>query len=302
MWFKNIKIFRLHPHWSMTNAALNELLQQQIFADNAFTSGQVLNMGWVPIFPELGTLVHSIGNQHLIRLRIEKKLLPASVINQFTRAKAQEIEEEQGYKVGRKKLKEIKENVTAVLRTKAFSIYRDTTVWFDVDHHFLVLDAGTSSKSDEVIGLLAKLLDPLPIQSIISNTSPSVAMSAWVSQNQAPHGFSIDQDTELKSLSDTRATVRYANHSPDPHELQKHLESGKICTKLALTWHDRVSFVLNDTLDIKKISPLEIINQTRDYRGDDEIENLNADMALMFGEINGLLSDLIDALDGEKTA
>lgn len=299
MWFKNLKVFRLNPDWKITAAELNEKLQKQVFIEGQFSSNP-LNMGWTEIFPENGTRVHAIEQNYLINLRVEKKLLPASVINQFTKAKALEIEEQQGYKVGRKQLREIKENVSETLRPRAFSIYRDTRVWLDLKNHWLVVDAGASSKSDEVIGLLAKILDPLPIKSFMTETSPTVAMSAWLKNDQAPAEFSIDQDTELKSLGDDRASVRYARHNPDPEDLSKQLNSGKVCTRLALTWADRISFILNDALDIKRIQALDIIEQNRDLSSVDDIERFDTDMALMFGEFNGLLNAITEALDGEK--
>ncbi len=98
----------------------------------------------------------------LVTLRAEKKLLPATVVNQVAKARAQEIEEQQGYKPGRKQMKEIKERVTDELLPKAFSIYRDTRVWIDPVNRWLVIDAAASASADEVLGLLAKSIDPFP--------------------------------------------------------------------------------------------------------------------------------------------
>ena len=300
MWFKNLKVFRLSPSWKPSADELETLLNKQRFVEGQF-SGEPLNMGWAPVFEEENTLVHKIGHVFFCRLLIEKKLLPASVITQFAKAKAAEIEEQQGYKVGRKQMKEIKENVAAALKPKAFSIYRETRIYVDLDNHWLMIDAGASSKADEVIGMLAKVVEPLPILSFMTEKSPTSCMTEWLISDEAPADFSIDQDTELKSMSDSRISVRYANHSPEQDELSKHITSGKTCTKLAMTWNDRVSFVLNDTGDIKKITPLEVLAESREHVGsDDAIENFDAEMALMAGEFNGLLVSLTDALGGEK--
>ncbi len=64
-------------------------------------------------------------------------LLPTTVVNQVTRARAAEIEEQQGYKPGRKQLKELKEQVTEELLPRAFSNRRDTRVWIDPDNGWL---------------------------------------------------------------------------------------------------------------------------------------------------------------------
>lgn len=207
MWFKNLKIFRLSPSWRPSVDDLESFLQKKAFVEGQFSS-EPLNIGWAPFFEEEGTLVHKIENQYLVRLVVEKKLLPTSVINQFAKTKAKEIEEEQGYKVGRKQMKEIKENVAAVLRAKAFSIYRDTRAWFDLDNHWLIIDTGASSKADEVIGALAKVLEPLPILSFMTEQSPTSCMTSWLLDGEAPAAFTVDQDTELKSMTDSRISVR----------------------------------------------------------------------------------------------
>lgn len=300
MWFKNLKIFRLSPSWQPSSDEFEALLAKQAFVDGQF-SGEPLNMGWAPFFEEEGTFVHKVENNYLVRLVVEKKLLPTSVINQFAKAKALEVEEEQGYKVGRKQMKEIKENVTAALRTKAFSIYRETRVWFDLDNHWMIVDTGASSKADEVIGLLAKVLDPLPLLSYMTEQSPTSCMTSWLLEDNAPDGFTIDQDTELKSMTDSRISVRYANHTPEHEELSKQITSGKTCTRLAMTWNDRVSFVLNDAGDIRRITPLEVLAEAREpINSDDAIEHFDAEMVLMFGELNALIRDLTEALGGEK--
>src|SRR5690606_28140019 len=116
-------------------------------------ASDMTTFGWTAPRPESG-LVHVLDGQLLLNLRVEKKLLPTTVINQFARARAQEIEEQQGYRPGRKQMKEIKEQVTDELLPKAFSIYRDTRVWIDTRGRWLVVDAAAAAKCDEVMGAL----------------------------------------------------------------------------------------------------------------------------------------------------
>lgn len=257
------------------------------------------SLGWVPP-REGGPLVHALDGQYLISLRAEKKLLPATVINQFTKIRAQEIEEQQGYKPGRKQMREIKEDVTDELLPKAFSIYRDTRVWIDTRNHWLVIDAAAAAKSDEIMGMLAKALEPFPIVPLYVELSPASAMTNWLVSDEPPAAFTIDQDTELRSTSESRAVVRYVRHSIDIDEVRKHVEAGKQCTRLALTWADRVSFVLTDGLEIKRLAPLDVLKENQDTSAQNEAEEFDSDFALMAGELTQLLDDLVGALGGEK--
>jgi recombination associated protein RdgC len=233
-------------------------------------------------------------------LRAEKKLLPSTVINQVAKARAQEAEEQQGYKPGRKQMKEIKERVTDELLPKAFSIYRDTRVWIDPANRWLVVDAAASAKADEVLGLLAKSVDPFPLESLYVAQSPASAMTGWLAEDEAPANFSIDQDTELRASGESRAAIRYVKHAIDADDVRRHIQSGKQCTRLAMTWADRISFVLTESLDVKRVAPLDVLKENGDNMAQNDDEKFDGDMALMTGELAKLMAELVEALGGEK--
>lgn len=298
MWFKNLRIYRLAPSWELTPESLEQALERLAFRPGGATDMTVF--GWTPPRPESG-FVHALDGQYLLNLRVEKKLLPTTVVNQFARARALEIEEQQGYKPGRKQMKEIKEQVTDELLPKAFSIYRDTRVWIDTRNRWLVIDAAAAAKCDEVMGALAKVLDPFPVVPLYTEMSPATAMTNWLVSDEPPSNFTIDQDTELRSTNETRAAVRYVRQSVELEDVRKHVEAGKQCTRLALTWADRVSFVLTDGLDLKRVAPLDVLQEGR-LPGGDEAEQFDSDFTLMTGELARLLEDLVEALGGEKKA
>ena len=297
MWFRNLKIYHLSAAWTLFGDDLEAALARQ-----AFQPGNNLEMqsiGWVPP-RENGGLAHAVSGQILMSLRAEKKLLPATVINQVAKFRAQEIEEQQGYKPGRQQMKEIKERVTDELLPRAFSIYRDTRVWIDPLNHWLVIDAAASARADEVIGILSKCVDPFPLENLYVAQSPAAAMTGWLAEDEAPANFTIDQDTELRSSGESGAAIRYVKHSIDAEDARRHIQSGKQCTRLALTWADRVSFVLTEGLDIKRLSPLDVLKESNDTTTSNDTEKFDSDMTLMTGELAKLLAELVDALGGEK--
>lgn len=297
MWFKNLQLYRLSTPFTLDAAELDDKL-----APLAYEPGSTLDMqrqGWVPP-REGGTLVHSVGGQFLVSLRSEKKLLPASVVNQVAKARAQEIEEQQGFKPGRKQMREIKEAVTDELLPRAFSIWRDTLVWIDPKANLLVIDAASSAKCDEVMQLLNKSIDRLGARPLQTTESPVTAMTNWLASDEAPAGFTVDQDTELRSSAQSKATVRYVRHAVEADDVRRHIAAGKQCTRLALTWADRVSFVLTENLSIKRVTPLDVLKENTDNGASDEAERFDADFALMAGELGRMLDDLTQALGGEK--
>ncbi|MFY3630367.1 recombination-associated protein RdgC [Achromobacter xylosoxidans] len=297
MWFKNLKIYRLSSPWQLFGDDLEAVL-----ARHAYEGGSNLEMqslGWIPP-REGGGLAHVVGGQILLTLRAGQKLLPPKVVNQVAKARAQEIEEQQGYKPGRKQMKEIKERVTDELLPRAFSVYRDTRVWIDPPNRWLVIDAAASPKADEVIGLLSKCVDPFPLENLYVAQSPASAMTSWLAEDEAPNNFTIDQDSELRASGASRAAIRYLRHSIDADDARRHIQSGKQCTRLALTWADRISFVLTEELDVKRLVALDVLKEGNDTIAANDDEKFDSDMTLMTGELAKLLAELVHALGGEK--
>ncbi|WP_439536261.1 recombination-associated protein RdgC [Methyloversatilis sp.] len=294
MWFKNLQIYRLSTPFTATPDQLAEKLAAQAFQPG--TSIEMQRLGWVsPRNDE--ALVHAVAGQMMIALRVEKKLLPASVINQFAKARAQDIEERQGYKPGRKEMREIKDAVTNELLPRAFAIARDTRVWIDPVRNLIVVDAAASAKSDEVMQLLNESLENLGARPLQTALSPVSAMTSWLVSDEAPAGFTVDQDTELRSSTQSKATVRYTRHALEAEDLRRHIEAGKQCTRLAMTWAERVSFTLTETLTLKRIAPLDVLTEKEDGSGD-EAERFDTDFALMTGELGRLIDQLIETLGG----
>lgn len=296
MWFKNLQIYRLPAPWAMTSEQLEERLTSQAF--QPCSSLDMITQGWVSP-RDNGMLVHTVNRQMLIQLGTEKKLLPASVVNQVSKAKAAEIEEQQGFKPGRKQMREIKEDVTDELLPRAFSIRSNTYVWIDPVNGWLVVDAGTAGKAEEVLKLLLKSIDKFPLETLRVVQSPVAAMTSWLVADEAPGGFTVDQDTELRSNTESKATVRYVHHTLEAEDIRRHIESGKQCTRLAMTWSDKISFVLTESLTVKRIAPLDVIKEGDDGMTKNDDERFDSDMMLMTGELAKMLADLVAALGGE---
>ena len=300
MWFKNLQIYRFPAPWNTTVAQLEEALARHPF--RSCTSYELQTQGWASP-RENGALVHAVNGHWLLALGTEKKLLPASVIKELVKVRAVDMEQRQGFKPGRKQLRELKDQTTDELLPRAFNVRRNTLVWIDPVHGRLVIDAGSPGRADEVVAHFNKAITDISLERLNVAMSPGAAMTSWLAANETPHGFSIDQDTELQSPADEKATVRFVRHALDPKEVQRHIAGGKQCTRLALTWANRVSFVLTESFTLKKISLVDIIKEGLDSGASirDEDEQLDADFAMMTGELKQLLEDLVEALGGVQT-
>ena len=123
-------------------------------------------------------------------------------------------------------------------------------------------------------------------------------MAAWLSDREAPAGFTLDRECELKQPDSEKATVRYARHTLDIDEVGQHIQGGKLPTQLGLTWASRVSFVLTEAGTMKKIKLLDVVLENAAPQGDADDGSFDTDVALATGELMQLIPDLVAALGG----
>ena len=161
--------------------------------------------------------------------------------------------------------------------------------------------AASPKKADAIVTLLVELLGGGIVLTLLqSQQSPATAMAGWLSTRQAPAGFSIDRECELKQPDSEQALVRYARHTLDIDEVAAHIGQGKLPTQLAMTWQGRVSFVLTEAMTLKKIKLLDVVLEGADRAANDAKDDaFDADVALTTGELGRLIPDLIEALGGE---
>ena len=84
-------------------------------------------------------------------------------------------------------------------------------------------------------------------------------------------------------------------------EVKNHLANDKLITKLALNWGERLSFVLGDDLSIKRLKfSEELREQNDDITSEDPVARMDADFALVTGELAQFIPALMTALGGEE--
>jgi recombination associated protein RdgC len=293
--FKNMIVYRIAPQWQVGLETLEDALQKAPFA--ACGATQERAVGFVPPRGEAhGPLAESVGGQWILRFMVEAKVLPGSVLARKVQDKVDQIERETGRKPGKKEKRDLKDEAKLDLLPMAFTKMGSMWVWIDPQARTLVLDTGSQARADEVVSQLVELLPAgFAVALLHTQTSPQTAMAHWLKEQDPPAGFTVDRECELKSPDETKAVVRYARHPLDIEEVQQHIQAGKLPTRLALTWDDRVSFVLTEGLQLKKIAFLDTV-----FEGQAQNEGgFDTDVAIATGELSKLLPDLIEALDGE---
>lgn len=289
--FKNAKIYRFDPAWAMTRDQLSEQLSRRMF--QYCGSQDMHTSGFVP--PAHGDMVHNVGGQWLIALKTQSRVLPSSVVRAESAKRAEELEQQQGFKPGRKQMREIKDAVLQELTPRAFTKSKTVFVWINKADGLLVIDTSSAKVAESVIENLYKALEDFPLRLLNPSKPLASSMTVWLSLGVAPVGFTIDQDCELHAVTDESSAVRYVRHSLDGEDIRDHIAAGKQVTKLALTFDDKVSFILTEKLELKRVTLLDVDSGEATTRE----EQFDADFLLMTDQLSRLIPALIDALGGE---
>ena len=300
MWFRNARVFRFTKPFEITAEALEEKLQEDAFKPCG--PQETSRQGWVsPMGKHSDLLVHSAGGYHLIALRKEEKLLPASVIKELVDGKAEMIEAEQHRKVRRKEKDELKEEVTLEMLPRAFSKNRRCYAYLAPADGVLVVDAGSSKQAEDLASTLRKSLGSLPVRPPAVEQAPAFTFTGWLNESiDLPVSIELGTECELKDTSEDGGVVRCKGLDLQGDEIRSHLDAGMQVTKLSVTWDDNLSFVLDEELGIRRLKFGDTLQEKLDdVDADDAAARFDAAFSLMTLELARLIPGLLEALGGE---
>lgn len=300
MWFRNARVFRFTKPFEITAEALEEKLQEDAFKPCG--PQETSRQGWVsPMGKHSDLLVHSAGGYHLVALRKEEKLLPASVIKELVDEKAELIEAEQHRKVRRKEKDELKEEVMLEMLPRAFSKNRRCYAYLAPADGVLIVDAGSSKQAEDLASTLRKSLGSLPVRPPAVEQAPAFTFTGWLNESiDLPASIELGTECELKDTSEDGGVVRCKGLDLQGDEIRSHLDAGMQVTKLSVTWDDNLSFVLDEELGIRRLKFGDTLQEKLDdVDADDAAARFDAAFSLMTLELARLIPGLLEALGGE---
>ena len=293
MWFKNLYFFAFTRPFEWSEQDLEKHLAEHLFTPCASTEQS--HFGWVNALGKHGnSIVHAVNNNFLLCARKEEKILPAPVIKEQLEEKMAQLEAEQSRSATKKEKEQFKEDIIFELLPRAFSRVTDTHAYISPAHNTIVINTSSRSKAEDFLALLRKVLGTLPVTSLSPETAPDEIMTDWLVEKNLGNNFQLGMEAEFNALGDDGAVVRVKNQDLDSDEIKAHLDADKYVVKLALEWDESLSFILCDDLAIKRLKFFDVIHeQNDDIDSDDVLARLDADFALMAGELNRFIDDLL---------
>lgn len=296
MWFRQLTFYRLRQPDAPKSEQLSATLEKHTF--RPCMGLDWFSEGWTPPADHLDAPVYAVRGHLMIALRREDKVLPSSVIRDFVELKITEIEEKELRKVGHKEKLTLKEQVTDDLLPRAFVRSSRINAYLDPHRGWLMIDSATTSKAEGVVSKLRDALPPFPVSLPRTKLSPLSTMTDWLANGAAPSGFELDADCELKDNDEHGAVVRCVRIDLTADEIRQHIITGKQVTRIGLIWQDKIRFQLTDTLQLKRIQFLDLLQDEAGQADDDKESLFEASFTLMSEALGELVDSLIVALGG----
>ena len=295
-WFKNIYAYRLTRDINLEPEHIEAQLDE--FRITPCGKQEMQKVGWDNALGKHGTmLTHSCDGNILLKARKEEKMLPATVINTTLAEKVDKLEQEQGRSLKKKEKDSIKEEIIFDLLPRAFSRFNQNYALIMPKLQLVLVEASSIKKAEEVLALLRKSLGSLPVAPIETQMPIENAMTQWVKTGTPPQHFSLGNEAELKAILEHGGTIRCKQQELTSEEIINHINADKMVTKLAISWQERIDFILCDDMSLKRIKfSEEVRSQNDDIDREDVLQRLDADLALMCGELSELLPQLFASL------
>jgi len=298
MWFRNLQIYLLSAPVELSAEALHEKLTAR--PSRECGTMELSTYGWEPPLGRHGKLLtHAVSECTMICMRLEEKVLPTAVVNQQLAQRISDLEEAEGRTVRRREKGEIKDEVFFDLLPKAFTKTVLTYAYIDSRNGWLLVDAASAKRAEELISLLRETLGSLPLRPLEVNQSPVDAMTNWLQSERLPEEFVIGDECELRDPAEEGGVVRCRRQDLEGKEIAGHLKAGKMVVKMSMEWHERLSFVLSEDLALKRLKFLDLIQEAAaESEADDPATRFDVDFALMSLELGRFVTSLIKLFGG----
>lgn len=299
MWFKNLAIYRFTEPFTLPPETLEQKLQQQAFTPCG--GHDEFSFGWTsPLGRTSNALIHASNGFMMICAKKEEKVIPSSVINEMLQDRINDIEEREARKLPGKERTRIKDELIFELLPRAFSFSKKTYAYIDSQGGWLVVDAASAKKAEDLLSNLRKCIGSLPVVPIGASIKPANIMTQWLLNHDSPKDIVIEDECELRSTEEEGGIIRCKRHDLALPEIKNHLDSGKQVIKLAMSWADRLSFVLDESLAVKRLKFLDLIQeQAADIEAFDETEQFDADFSIMSAELAQFIPRLLELFNAE---
>jgi recombination associated protein RdgC len=281
---------------------------QDTFADHALREPGPLEfetVGFVsPVSSESDIYARTVGDVAVFAVGVKKKVIPASVLHERVREKVKERAEKEHRKIGAKERKQIQEDIVHDLLRQAFVKASRTVAWIDNVHGWLMIDTSSSKAAELIVQAIRKAIGSFPAVPLAAggDTSTPLVFLEWLNNQAAPDDFSLGDECVLSAAD--RSTWAGKNIDLVSDEVREHLAAGCMPARIGMGFNDRLTFVLDDNLAIRKFRLNDVALDTLSSASDesDPLAEFDAALSLVSGEVSQLIRRITEVFSVEVPA
>jgi recombination associated protein RdgC len=290
VWFKNLVLFRVPTPFTLSPEVLGEALAAEAFKPCGGL--EPFSQGFSPPLGRLApALVHAANGRMLVCVRREERLLPPAVVREEVEERVARIESMEQRDVRARERRRLRDEVTFQLMPRAFTRSTHTFAYLDPRDRWLVVDAASAKKAEDVLILLGHAVKGFTVDPFEAQRSPAATMTRWLDGEHLPAGFMLGDQCELRDPAHEGALVRCQRQDLTAAEVRAHLKAGKVAHQVALSFDERVSFVLAADLTLRRVR-FEAVDEVDEQDELDPLARFDANFAFMTSELSRLLQAL----------
>lgn len=294
--FKNVRLYRLGHPFELSAEALESRLGERRFRPCGPV--ETATLGWTaPLGEDSTALVHAVSGCYLICARKQERLLPAAAVAEALDERVNELETNEARDVGRAERRRLREQILNEMLPRAFTRSRRTLLYVDTQAGWLVVDAASERQAEDVVSLLRETIGTLPARPPAPRREPPKVMTEWLLSGEAPNDFLIGDACELRDINDSASLIRCRGQDLASEEILAHLRVGKQVLKLAMSWDERLDFVLAEDLSLKRLRVADALLETLDGDDLEPAARLDAELVILALQMRELIGRL-DAIFG----
>jgi len=298
MWFKQLTIHKLSPMADEPDQAIEQL---DALSFQPCLPSLPSSFGWVPpIDEDEAPLLYAENGFTIICCQFAEKILPATVVRQTLAEQIKQIETAESRKVYQKEKLRLKDEVTHTLLPRAFTKFSKLYAYIDSKNNLLILNSTSANKIESFIGLFKRTfadvdVSPLKLKKI------STVLTQWLQTNQYPKSFAIEKACLLQDLNQQKRSIRCQEQNLTSKGIQCHLGEGFSVKQLAMSWHDRVAFVLGDDFSFRSLKyDDQLVSAAKDSFAETLAQQFSADFLIMTETLSEMLNSFLTVFSKQE--
>ena len=292
MWFKNIRVMQLPADFKICASVLGDALSIKKFAPCKPDQRESWGFG-SPYGANSNELICKLDSNLLFTVLHQVRIMPAAAVKELLNDAVAVIEKTENRTLTAKEKTVLREQMEFELLPKTLKKTKRIDAWIDTSSRLIYINTSSILESEAVTKLLRAALGTFPCTPI-NVYSPTVLMTEWLkSPALIPSIFSLGAWCELHAQGMEQSTATFKCHALASKEVYENLNAGKVVSRIELVWRDKISFVLDEGLNFRRVRFLDLLaDELKNSKPESKAEKMEAEFSIMSLQMRLLTAQL----------